>query len=54
MIRRNLYLRIKKNKVSWDHQQKRRIYALIASEKDILSRIVGLKEVEKKVKVQSR
>ena len=39
---------------SWDHQQKRRIHALIASEKDILSRIAGLKEVEKKVKVQSR
>ena len=29
-------------------------YALIASEKGILSRIAGLKEVKKKAKVQSR
>ena len=51
--RKNFYLRIKRNKGSWDHQQKRHIYALIASEKDILSRIAGLKEVEKKAKAKA-
>ena len=33
MTKRNLYLLLKKNKVSWEQHQKRRLYALTANEK---------------------
>ena len=49
MTRRNLYQLLKKNKVSWGHHQKRHIYAVIARKKVILSKVAGLKAVEKKV-----